>query len=128
VAENTDAGRTYRFTHDLVRDEVLGRTTSAFARALHQAAAQAQEQARDITEAARIAAHWRRAGKEPGHRAAAAHSSRIAADQARDAGCALDALDALRSRCMRPRTSSCAGRAPWMGEQWRTLTGWGGFG
>ncbi|MFD7783721.1 ATP-binding protein [Streptomyces nojiriensis] len=84
VAETTDAGRSYRFAHDLVRDEVLGRTAPAVARALHKAAAQALERTGDPTEAARIAAHWRRAGKEPGHRAAAAHWSRIAADQARE--------------------------------------------
>ncbi|MFD5620967.1 ATP-binding protein [Streptomyces yangpuensis] len=84
VVETTDAGRTYRFTHDLVRDEVLGRTAPAVARALHEAAAQALERTGDPTEAARIAAHWRRAGKEPGHCAAAAHWSRIAADQARE--------------------------------------------
>ncbi|MFE0581486.1 ATP-binding protein [Streptomyces sp. NPDC058874] len=82
VVETTDAGRIYRFTHDLVRDEMLGRTAPAVARALHRAAAQALERTGDPTEAARIAAHWRRAGKEPGHRAAAAHWSRIAADQA----------------------------------------------
>ncbi|MFB7265846.1 AAA family ATPase [Streptomyces nojiriensis] len=84
VVETTDAGRSYRFAHDLVRDEVLGRTAPAVARALHKAAAQALERTGDPTEAARIAAHWRRAGKEPGHRAAAAHWSRIAADQARE--------------------------------------------
>ncbi|MFJ5779963.1 ATP-binding protein [Streptomyces sp. NPDC093094] len=84
AAETTDAGRTYHFTHDLVRDEVLGRTVPAVARALHRAAARALEQTGDTAEAARIAAHWRRAGKEPGHRAAAAHWSRIAADQARE--------------------------------------------
>ncbi|MGW7437139.1 ATP-binding protein [Streptomyces sp. NPDC054849] len=87
----TDAGRVYRFTHDLVRDEVLGRTSPAVARALHRAAAQALEQAGDPTEAARIAAHWRRAGKEPGHRAAAAHWSRIAAAQAREGHAYTDA-------------------------------------
>ncbi|MFE3496227.1 ATP-binding protein [Streptomyces sp. NPDC059175] len=84
AAETTGAGRTYRFTHDLVRDEVLGRTTPAAARALHRAAARALEQAGDATQAARIAAHWRRAGKEPGHRAAAAQWSRTAAGQARE--------------------------------------------
>ncbi|WP_219668687.1 AAA family ATPase, partial [Streptomyces bambusae] len=45
AAPATDAGRTYRFTHDLVREEVLGRTTPADARALHRAAARALEQA-----------------------------------------------------------------------------------
>ncbi|MFF8847562.1 ATP-binding protein [Streptomyces sp. NPDC015127] len=84
AARATDAGRTYRFTHDLVRDEVLGRTTPATARALHRAAARALEQAGDTAEAARIAAHWRRSGPEPGHRAAAAHWSRTAADLARE--------------------------------------------
>ncbi|MFF3685977.1 ATP-binding protein [Streptomyces sp. NPDC002187] len=84
TAEITDAGRIYRFTHDLVRDEVLGRTDPAVARALHRAAARALEQAEDAAEAARMASHWRRAGNEPGHRAAAAHWSRIAANQARE--------------------------------------------
>ncbi|MFE7033971.1 ATP-binding protein [Streptomyces sp. NPDC057621] len=84
TAETTDAGRTYRFTHDLVRDEVLGRTDPAVARSLHRAAARALEQAEDAASAALIAAHWRRAGKEPGHRAAAARWSRVAADQARE--------------------------------------------
>lgn len=77
------AGRTYRFTHDLVRDEVLGRTTPAAARALHRAAAQALERTAGSAEAARIAAHWRQSGTEPEHRAAAAHWSRTAADLAR---------------------------------------------
>ncbi|MBN0042532.1 AAA family ATPase [Streptomyces actuosus] len=84
TAETTGAGRTYRFTHDLVRDEILGRTDPAVARALHRAAALALEQAEGAGAAARIAAHWRLAGRGPGHRAAAAHWSRIAADQARD--------------------------------------------
>ncbi|TLQ42248.1 ATP-binding protein [Streptomyces marianii] len=84
AAETTDTGRAYRFTHDLVRDEVLGRTAPGVARALHRAAARALEQAGDGAEAARIAAHWRRAGKEAGHRAAAARWSRIAAAQARE--------------------------------------------
>ncbi|MER7467220.1 AAA family ATPase [Streptomyces sp. NPDC097981] len=104
------AGRTYRFTHDLVRDEVLGRTAPATARALHGAAARALEQAGNPAEAARIAAHWRQAGTEPGHRAAAAHWSRIAADLARerhayadaarhlaDAAAVLDAADPQRA-------------------------------
>ncbi|MFE1440506.1 ATP-binding protein [Streptomyces sp. NPDC058739] len=84
TADTTGPGRAYRFTHDLVRDEVLGRTDPAAARALHRAAALALEHAEDPAEAARIAAHWRRAGKEPAHRSAAAHWSRIAADQARE--------------------------------------------
>ncbi|MFF4422906.1 ATP-binding protein [Streptomyces sp. NPDC001549] len=91
VVETTDAGRIFRFTHDLVRDEVLGRTAPAVARTLHEAAARALEQTGDPTEAARIAAHWRRAGKEPGHRAASAHWSRIAADQAREGHAYTDA-------------------------------------
>ncbi|MEU9148140.1 AAA family ATPase [Streptomyces sp. NPDC048349] len=106
----TGIGRTYRFAHDLVRDEVLGRTTPAGARALHRAAAQALEQAGDPAEAARIAAHWRRSGPEPAHRAAAAHWSRTAADLARerhayadaarhlaDAAAVLDATDPQRA-------------------------------
>ncbi|MFE9629385.1 ATP-binding protein [Streptomyces sp. NPDC006463] len=110
AARATDAGRTYRFTHDLVRDEVLGQTTPATARALHRAAARALEQAGNPAEAARIAAHWRRSGTEPGHRAAAAHWSRIAADLARerhayadaarhlaDAAAVLDAADPQRA-------------------------------
>ncbi|MEV3991071.1 AAA family ATPase [Streptomyces sp. NPDC049837] len=89
AAETTaDTGRAYRFAHDLVRDEVLGRTTPATTRALHRAAARAleleQAAAADPTEAARIAAHWRRAGREPAHRAAAAHWSRTAAELARE--------------------------------------------
>lgn len=83
AAHATGAGRTYRFAHDLVRDEVLGRIPPATARALHRAAARALEQLQGPVEAARIAAHWRNAGEEPEHRAAAAHWSRIAADRAR---------------------------------------------
>lgn len=85
TAANTPGdGRNYRFTHDLVRDEVLGRTTPATARALHRAAARALERAGNPAEAARIAAHWRQSGPEPGHRAAAMRWSRIAAQQARE--------------------------------------------
>jgi DNA-binding CsgD family transcriptional regulator len=107
---SSDAGVTYRFTHDLVRDEVLGRTTPATARTLHRAAARALEQAGNLAEAARIAAHWRQSGSEPEHRAAAAHWSRIAADVARerhahadaarhlaDAAAVLDAADPGRA-------------------------------
>ncbi|MFD7630268.1 LuxR C-terminal-related transcriptional regulator, partial [Streptomyces sp. NPDC059851] len=82
--QTTDTGRTYRFSHDLVRDEVLGRTDPATLRSLHGAAARALEASGEAAAAARIAAHWRRAGREPGHRAADAHWSRIAADLARD--------------------------------------------
>ncbi|MCB5182917.1 helix-turn-helix transcriptional regulator [Streptomyces antimicrobicus] len=84
AARTTGAGRTYRFTHELVRDEVLGRTTPATARALHRAAAQALERSGDPADAARIAAHWRQAGTEPEHRTAAAHWSRAAAALARE--------------------------------------------
>ncbi|MEV6332648.1 AAA family ATPase [Streptomyces sp. NPDC051909] len=84
AANTPGVGRGYRFTHDLVRDEVLGRTTRAAARALHRAAALALERAQNPAEAARIAAHWRQSGPEPGHRAAATRWSRIAADQARE--------------------------------------------
>ncbi|MCX5374913.1 AAA family ATPase [Streptomyces sp. NBC_00091] len=110
AAPTRAAGRAYRFTHDLVRDEVLGRTAPAAARALHQAAARALEQAGDPAEAARIAAHWRQSGTTPEHRAAAAHWSRIAADLARerhahadaarhlaDAVAVLDAVDPQRA-------------------------------
>ncbi|WRZ87790.1 AAA family ATPase [Streptomyces sp. NBC_01007] len=88
TAEATaDTGRAYGFAHDLVRDEVLGRTTPAATRTLHQAAARAleleQAAAADPAEAARIAAHWRRAGREPAFRAAAARWSRTAAELAR---------------------------------------------
>ncbi|MGW1954052.1 ATP-binding protein [Streptomyces sp. NPDC001920] len=92
TGETSDAGRTYRFTHDLVRDEVLGRTDPAVARALHRSAARALEQSEDAAAAARIAAHWRRAGTEPGHRARAARWSRIAADQARERHAYADAV------------------------------------
>ncbi|MFK0256591.1 AAA family ATPase [Streptomyces sp. NPDC090445] len=84
AAEDPRAGRTYRFSHDLVRDEVLGRTTPATSRALHRAAARALEQAGNPADAARIAAHWRRSGTAPAHRAAAARWSRTAADLARE--------------------------------------------
>ncbi|TDU80449.1 LuxR family transcriptional regulator [Streptomyces sp. KS 21] len=114
TAENgADTGRTYRFTHDLVREEVLGRTTPPASRALHQAAARALERAGDPSEAARIAAHWRHSGTEPAHRAAAAHWSRTAADLARerhayadavrhlaDAAAVLDAADPQRASAL----------------------------
>ncbi|MET9888107.1 AAA family ATPase [Streptomyces sp. NPDC006430] len=113
TARTTGAGRTYYFAHDLVRDEVLCRTTPATARALHQAAAQALEQAGNPADAARIAAHWRQSGTEPDHRAAAAHWSRIAAELARerhayadavrhlaDAAAILDAADPQRASAL----------------------------
>ncbi|MEU2392294.1 AAA family ATPase [Streptomyces sp. NPDC007369] len=105
AAQTTDTGRTYRFGHDLVRDEVLGRTDPAALRCLHLAAARALEATGDPADAARIAAHWRRAGSEPDHRTAAAHWSRIAAELARDrhahadaARHLADAADAFDSR------------------------------
>ncbi len=109
----TGTGRTYRFSHDLVREEVLGRITPATSRALHLAAARALEQAGNPVEAARIAAHWRHAGTEPAHRAAAAHWSRTAAELARerhayadaarhlaDAAAVLDAADPQRASAL----------------------------
>ncbi|MFE1292739.1 AAA family ATPase [Streptomyces sp. NPDC058751] len=86
AGSTADTGRAYRFAHDLVRDEVLGRTAPATTRSLHRAAARAleleQASAEDPAEAARIAAHWRRAGREPASRAAAARWSRTAAELA----------------------------------------------
>ncbi|MGW4892912.1 helix-turn-helix transcriptional regulator [Kitasatospora sp. NPDC004240] len=84
AAEHSGAGRTYRFTHDLVRDEVLGRIDPVTCRALHRAAAQALEQAGDPADATRTAAHWRCSGPDPAHRAAAARWYRTAADLARE--------------------------------------------
>ncbi|WP_192582584.1 helix-turn-helix transcriptional regulator [Streptomyces triticiradicis] len=82
-----DTGRAYLFAHDLVREEVLGRTAPAATRALHRAAAEAleleQASVGDPAEPARIAAHWQRAGREPAFRAAAARWSRTAAELAR---------------------------------------------
>ncbi|WP_405982425.1 helix-turn-helix transcriptional regulator [Streptomyces sp. NBC_00158] len=103
-------GPGHRFIHDLIREEVVGRTGPAACRALHQAAARALGRAADPGDAARVAAHWRQAGPEPAHRAAAAHWSRKAADLARrqhayadsarhlaDAAAVLDAADPLRA-------------------------------
>ncbi|MFG2296988.1 AAA family ATPase [Streptomyces sp. NPDC048603] len=84
AAPTTGSGRGYRFTHDLVREEVLGRTEPATARALHRAAARVLEAAGNPADAARIAAHWRQAGPEAVHRAAAALWSRTAAELARE--------------------------------------------
>ncbi|WP_160159827.1 AAA family ATPase [Streptomyces sp. WAC05374] len=113
VVEHHGAGRAYRFSHDLVRDEVLARTTPAAARALHRAAALALERAGDPAEAARTAAHWRRAGTDDACRAAASLWSRVAADLARarhayadaarlmaDAAAVLDPADPQRAAAL----------------------------
>jgi DNA-binding CsgD family transcriptional regulator/DNA polymerase III delta prime subunit len=80
-----DASRRYRFAHALVRDGIVDRLDPATARALHRAAALALESSADSGRAGRIAAHWRRAGADPGTRRAAAAWARKAAAQARSA-------------------------------------------
>ncbi len=77
----TGPERAYRFAHDLVREEVARGVDPAVARQLHRAAAEALERG-DPGQAARIAAHWRRAGRDPRTLASAADWSRRAARQA----------------------------------------------
>ena len=78
-----DGTRRYRFAHALVRDGIVDRLDPATARRLHRAAALALESSADTGRAGRIAAHWRRAGTDPGTRRAAAAWARKAAAQAR---------------------------------------------
>jgi DNA-binding CsgD family transcriptional regulator/tetratricopeptide (TPR) repeat protein len=80
-----DATRRYRFAHALVRDGIVDRLDPATTRALHRAAALALESSADAGRAGRVAAHWRRAGTDPGTRRAAAAWARKAAAQARSA-------------------------------------------
>jgi DNA-binding CsgD family transcriptional regulator len=80
-----DATRRYRFAHALVRDGIVDRLDPATARALHRAAALALQSSADTGRAARIAAHWRQAGTDPGTRRAAVQWARKAAAQARSA-------------------------------------------
>ena len=93
-----DATRRYRFAHALVRDGIVDRLDPATARALHRAAALALESSADAGRAARIAAHWRHAGTDPGTRRAAAAWARKAAAHARSARAYDDAARLLAGR------------------------------
>ncbi len=99
IAEADGHGWAYRFAHDLVREKVARHVDPAAARRLHRAAAEMLERT-DPAQAARIAAHWRRAGRDPGTLASAAEWSRRAARQATDRHAYADAArhlaDALR--------------------------------
>ncbi|GIH96470.1 AAA family ATPase [Planobispora siamensis] len=93
----------YRFAHALVREGVVVEPTAAAA--LHRRAAEILQRraGADPARAARVAAHWRRAGDDLGAlratvrwaRAAAAHALRTPAPEeaVRSLGHALDALD-----------------------------------
>jgi DNA-binding CsgD family transcriptional regulator len=99
TAEAAEHGWAYRFAHDLVREEVARRVDPAAARRLHRAGAEALART-DPGQAARIAAHWRRAGRDRRTLASAAGWSRRAARQATDRHAYADAArhlaDALR--------------------------------
>ncbi|GII01947.1 helix-turn-helix transcriptional regulator [Planobispora takensis] len=101
-ADDTSQPR-YRFAHALVREGVA--VEPAAAAALHRRAAEILQRraGAGLAHAARVAAHWRRAGDDLGAlratvrwaRAAAAHASRTPAPEeaVRSLGHALDALD-----------------------------------
>jgi DNA-binding CsgD family transcriptional regulator len=76
-------GRSFRFGHALIRDEIARRIDPATRRQICQSAARALESSADGDRAGQVASLWRQAGTDADSRLAASHWARHAAARAR---------------------------------------------